>query len=74
MDDYPFGATLEEMDVEAFFNVRDWLEQALRDAGASVVGKGVGRGHADLSVVIDGANFHVSIKPLPFSFGGKGAQ
>lgn len=62
---YPFGATLEEMDVKAFMNIRTWVEEALEAKGAKVTDAGIGMGRADLGVVIDGAPFSISIRPRP---------
>lgn len=62
-EEYPFGATLDEMDVEAFFNIREWLRGALQEAGAKIEGGGVGMGQADLDFSIDGAPFNVSVRP-----------
>lgn len=64
-EEYPFGFSLEQMDVPAFFNMRDWLEKAVREAGADVTGKGVGMGEADLDIVLEGMKYNVRIKPLP---------
>jgi len=59
-----FGETLEEMDVEAFFNMRDWLSNALLKAGGKQVGAGIGMGQADVDIVLDGMEYCVSIRPL----------
>ena len=64
-DEYPFGCALPEMDVEAFLNIRDWLEKALVAAGAKITDAGVGMGQADLGFQIDGMPYGVSIKPRP---------
>lgn len=62
-----FGKTLGEMDVEGFFNMREWLERALTDAGATVTDAGIGAGKADLGIIFNGAPFNVSIRPRPMS-------
>lgn len=62
---YPFGYSLPEMDIEAFFNMRDWLKSACEAKGAKMVGGGVGCGQADIDIELEGARFNVSIKPLP---------
>lgn len=58
-----FGQTLDEMDLEAFFNILKWVEEALEMKGGIVTGKGVGFGEADLDFTVDGAPFNVSIRP-----------
>lgn len=68
---YPFGATLDEMDVPTFFNMRDWLEKAVTAKGAKVVGAGIGLGQADIDIELDGGRFNISIRPLPRK-GGEG--
>lgn len=58
-----FGETLEEMDLEAFMNARDWFETAITAAGGEITDAGIGMGRADLGVLIDGAQFSVHIIP-----------
>lgn len=55
---------LAEMDIQAFFNLRDWLERALEAAGARTTGGGMGLGAADVSIEMDGFGYVVSIRPL----------
>ena len=64
---YPFGRTLDEMDVEAFLNVRTWVEDALEAKGAEITDGGVGMGRVDIGVLIDGAPFGISIRPRPIT-------
>jgi hypothetical protein len=64
MSDHPFGYSLEEMDVEAFFNMRDWLQKACEAQGAKMVGGGVGMGQADIDIELDGCRYNISIKPV----------
>jgi hypothetical protein len=59
-----FGHTLDEMDVEAFFNMRDWLRKAIESKGARCTGGGVGCGQADLDFILEGQHYNVSIRPL----------
>ena len=59
-----FGRCFEDMDVEAFINMRDWLEKALTAHGAKVDGSGIGAGRADISIELDGCRFNVAIRPL----------
>lgn len=63
--DHPFGFSLDEMDVEAFYNMRGWLQKAVEAQGAKMVGGGVGMGQADIDIELDGARYNISIKPLP---------
>lgn len=51
-------------DAETLFNSRAWLEAALSARGASIVGGGIGCGQADLSIMLDGFPFTVSIRPV----------
>lgn len=58
-----FGETLEEMDVEAFMNMRDWLEKAITKAGGRVTDAGVGMGKADIGFTLLGMPYSVEIRP-----------
>ncbi len=60
-----FGTTLPEMDLEAFMNIRDWLDKALTDAGAEITYGGIGVGRADTAFNLDGMPYEVSIRPKP---------
>ena len=62
--DFPFGGTLEEMDVTAFFNMRDWLTSAVEAKGAEKVGGGIGLGQADIDIKLEGCRYNISIRPL----------
>jgi hypothetical protein len=64
-NDPKFGSDLLSMDVEAFLNMRDWLQAAIEAKGAKVDGAGIGCGQADVSFVLDGHRYSVSIQPLP---------
>lgn len=35
--DYPFGYSLDKMDVHAFLNMRDWLEKALSTLSSKAI-------------------------------------
>lgn len=50
-------------DVEAFFNMRQWLREALEAKGAKQVGAGIGMGQADIDIELEGQKFNVSIRP-----------
>lgn len=45
-------------------NSRDWLQRAVEAKGATVDGAGCGCGQADLSIVLEGHRFNISIRPL----------
>ena len=62
---YPFGCSLDEMDLEAFFNLRGWLENALKENGAHILGAGIGLGQADVCIELEGAKYSISATPLP---------
>lgn len=64
MTQFPFGEDLGSMDVEAFFNMRDWLQKAVEAKGAKVVGAGIGLGQADIDIDLEGCRYNISIKPL----------
>ena len=65
-NNFPFGEFVDEMDTEAFLNLRDWLEAALKAAGAKEsTGMGIGGGQADIDIELEGMRYNVSIKPLP---------
>ena len=63
-DGAPFGMTLDEMDLEAFFGMRDWLRSAVEAKGARMTGGGVGCGQADIDIVLEGHRYSISIRPL----------
>lgn len=60
-DDLP--GKLSEMDIEAFLNLRNWLEEAIKAAGAEVTDAGMGGGRADIGFRLDGAQFGLSVWP-----------
>lgn len=51
-------------DVEAFFNLREWLWKAVEAKGAKVDGAGIGCGQANVTFVLEGCRYEVSIRPL----------
>lgn len=57
-------ATLDEMDLAAFLNMRDWLTSAVEAKGAKSVGGGVGLGQADIDIELEGCRYNISIRPL----------
>ncbi len=64
-EQYPFGYSLGQMDIDAFYNLREWLREAIVAKGAKPDGSGVGMGQADISFDLDGAKYEVVIRPLP---------
>lgn len=50
-------------DVEAHFNLRNWLEKAVTAHGATVTSKGVGFGGCDLTFKLEGFDFYVECRP-----------
>jgi len=55
--------TLDEMDIEAFLNIRDWFENAITKKGGKIIDAGMGCGRADLGVELEGHEYSVSIRP-----------
>ncbi len=60
-----FGKALNEMDIEAFLNMRDWFETAITKHGGKVIDGGMGVGRADIGVELDGCEFSLQIRPRP---------
>lgn len=56
---------LASMDVEAFLNMRNWLQDAIESKGAKIWGAGIGCGQADISFELEGCAYSVSIRPTP---------
>lgn len=55
---------LASMDVEAFLNMRDWLQRACEAKGAKMTGGGIGCGQADIDIELEGCHYNISIRPL----------
>lgn len=51
-------------DVEAFLNMRDWLQKACEAKGARKTGGGIGLGQADIDIELEGHHYNISIRPL----------
>ena len=51
-------------DVEQAFNARNWLEEALKSAGAKITGAGMGLGGVDVSFILDGVQFQLDMHPI----------
>ena len=58
------GLTLGFKDIDAAFNMRDWLQKAVEAKGARKIGGGLGFGGADLEIVLEGHRFILTIKPM----------
>ncbi len=58
----PVAGFPPEVDVEAQFNIRQYVEDALVAKGAKITGKGVGVGGCDLDFEVEGFPFNVWIK------------
>lgn len=59
----PAVSLAQQMDVEAAFNMRGWVQKALEAKGGEIVGAGIGCGGCDLDVVVEGFKFNVWIEP-----------
>ncbi len=53
-----------KFDVDAAFNIRAWMEDAVIAKGAKVVGAGIGPDGSAIDIEIDGFKFNVFVKPL----------
>jgi len=57
-----------KIDLEALFNLREWVSEALKAKGAKVVGAGIGcggtMGIADVQIELDGHQCNIEIRPL----------
>ena len=64
-NDTPFA----KLDIEALFNMREWISDAVTAKGGKVTGAGIGvggeLGEADLDVELDGCRFNLAIRPRP---------
>ena len=59
----PAESLAQCMDVEAAFNMREWVQRALEAKGAKITGAGLGAGGCDLDFEVDGFKFNVWITP-----------
>jgi hypothetical protein len=57
-------AGIEPGDIEAFLNMRDWLQGACEAKGAKMTGGGIGCGQSDIDIELEGQHYNISIKPL----------
>lgn len=57
-----------KLDIEALFNMREWVRAALEGKGAKIVGAGIGcggtMGIADIQIEIDGHQCNIEIRPI----------
>ena len=63
-DELPVGELHEDFgDPETLLNSRYWLQSALESKGAIPYGAGIGMGQADVSIMLEGMKYLVTIKP-----------
>lgn len=64
----PPSEGFSRLDLDALFNLRTWVEEAIRAKGGKIVGAGIGEGgkmgRADLQVELAGHQFNLEIQPL----------
>jgi hypothetical protein len=57
-----------QLDINALFNMRQWVQEALVAKGAKVVGAGIGCGGslgiADIQIELEGHQCNIEIRPL----------
>jgi hypothetical protein len=57
-----------KLDLDALFNMREWVRGALEAKGAKIVGAGIGvggtMGIADVQIELDGCQCNIEIRPL----------
>ena len=51
----------DEMELRELLGVRDFVEDALEDAGAEVTDSGLGRGYADVGFAFEGKVYAIKI-------------
>ena len=51
-------------DIDAAFNMRDWLQAACEAKGGQMTGGGFGGGIADIDIVLEGCQYHLTIQPI----------
>lgn len=60
-----------DLDLDALFNIREWVSAAVKAKGAKVIGAGIGvdpsqpLGLADIQFEVDGCEFNLTIRPIP---------
>ncbi len=66
IDDPPESLTLEgdPKDWQANLNMRDWVQKALEDKGAEIIGAGTGAYQSDLDIELEGMKYNIRIRPL----------
>ena len=57
-----------KLDLEAIFNLREWVREALEAKGAKIIGAGIGcggkMGIADIQIELNGCETNIQIMPL----------
>jgi hypothetical protein len=51
-------------DIDAAFNMRGWLQAACEAKGGRMTGGGFGGGVADIDIVLEGCEYHLTIQPI----------
>jgi hypothetical protein len=52
------------LDIDAAFNMRGWLQAACEAKGGRMTGGGFGGGIADIDIVLEGCEYHLTIQPI----------
>lgn len=58
------GAIDVNGDVEAMFNLRDWVENILKSNACEITGTGMGFGGGDIWFKHQGAEYFLTVKPV----------
>lgn len=57
-----------QLDLDALFNMREWVRAALEAKGAKVIGAGIGcggtMGIADIQIELEGCECNIEVRPL----------
>jgi hypothetical protein len=51
-------------DIDAAFNMRGWLQAACEAKGGKMTGGGFGGGVADIDILLEGCEYHLTIQPI----------
>lgn len=51
-------------DVEAMFNLRDWMQRILESSDCAITGSGMGFGGGDLWFTHQGAEYFLTVRPV----------
>lgn len=64
IDSYVEGGIDVNGDVDAMFNLRDWMKNILKDKDCQITETGMGFGGADIWFKHEGAEYFLTIKPV----------